>query len=82
MTSCTSAYRAAAMPATAALVEILRSAGIAAVVSGAGPSVLALMVAGSRPSAADVSRIAGEAGPVWRVLPLRVDGDGAQVLPS
>lgn len=75
-------YRAAAMPATAALVESLRGAGIAAVVSGAGPSVLALTLAGSGPSAADVTRIAAEAGPAWRVLPLRVDTDGARVLPS
>lgn len=36
------AYRAAGMPATAALVRTLRAAGVAAVVSGAGPSVLAL----------------------------------------
>ncbi|MTD13637.1 homoserine kinase [Nakamurella sp. YIM 132087] len=35
-------YRAPAMPETAALVAALRDAGIAAVVSGAGPSVLAL----------------------------------------
>ena len=35
-------YRAPSMPATAALVAELRAAGIAAVVSGAGPSVLAL----------------------------------------
>jgi homoserine kinase len=35
-------YRAAGMPGTAALVESLREAGVAAVVSGAGPSVLAL----------------------------------------
>jgi homoserine kinase len=34
-------YRAAAMPATAALIGQLRAAGIPAVVSGAGPSVLA-----------------------------------------
>jgi homoserine kinase len=75
-------YRAAAMPATAALVESLRGAGIAAVVSGAGPSVLALTLAGSGPSAAEVRRIAGNAGPAWRVLSLRVDADGARVLPS
>ncbi len=36
-------YRAAAMPATATLVADLREAGVAAVVSGAGPSVLALV---------------------------------------
>lgn len=35
-------YRAAGMPETAALVAALREAGVAAVVSGAGPSVLAL----------------------------------------
>jgi homoserine kinase len=35
-------YRAPAAPATAALVDALREAGVAAVVSGAGPSVLAL----------------------------------------
>lgn len=36
-------YRAAGMPETAALVEKLRALGIAAVVSGAGPAVLALV---------------------------------------
>lgn len=35
-------YRAAAMPESAALVDEMRQAGIAAVISGAGPSVLAL----------------------------------------
>ncbi len=35
-------YRAAGMPETAALVARLREAGVAAVVSGAGPTVLAL----------------------------------------
>jgi homoserine kinase len=73
-------YRAAAMPATAALIERLRMAGIAAVVSGAGPSVLALTVSGTQPGAAEVAAIASEAGPVWRVLPLAVDADGAVLL--
>ena len=36
-------YRAAAMPETAALVARLRQVGVPAVVSGAGPSVLALL---------------------------------------
>ena len=36
-------YRAASMPASAALMTELREAGIAAVISGAGPSVLALV---------------------------------------
>jgi homoserine kinase len=35
-------FRAPAMPATAALIADLRAAGVPAVVSGAGPSVLAL----------------------------------------
>ena len=39
-------YRAAAMPGTARLIAALRAAGVAAVVSGAGPSVLALTVTG------------------------------------
>ena len=53
-------YRAAAMPATAALITRLREAGIAAVVSGAGPSVLALTVRGAGPAAADVAQVAGQ----------------------
>jgi len=40
------AQRAPAMPATVALVAQLRRAGVAAVISGAGPSVLALTVGG------------------------------------
>lgn len=75
-------YRAAAMPATAALIARLRAAGIAAVVSGAGPSVLALTVSGTGPGGDDVARIAGQAGSVWRVLPLSVDNDGARLLPG
>jgi homoserine kinase len=35
-------YRAAAMPESAEMVRLLRSAGVAAVISGAGPSVLVL----------------------------------------
>jgi len=75
-------YRVAAMPATAELISRLRDAGIAAVVSGAGPAVLALTVAGQRPGAEDVARIASDPGAAWRVLPLRVDTDGARVLPG
>jgi homoserine kinase len=39
-------YRAEAMPRTAALVATLRERGVAAVVSGAGPTVLALTIDG------------------------------------
>jgi homoserine kinase len=73
-------YRAAAMPATAALIGQLRASGIAAVVSGAGPSVLALTVSGTEPGTAEVARIAAEAGPVWRVMPLGIDANGAELL--
>jgi homoserine kinase len=75
-------YRAAAMPATAALIGRLRDAGIAAVVSGAGPAVLGLTVGDQRQSAEDVARIAGESGTAWQVLPLQVDTEGARVLPG
>jgi homoserine kinase len=55
-------YRAPAMPGSAALVRVLRAEGVAAVVSGAGPAVLALVPAG------DAERVrtslAGRAGPV------------------
>jgi homoserine kinase len=73
-------YRADSMPATAALIADFRGAGIAAVVSGAGPSVLALPAddAGVRA----VVRLAGSAdhGADWQVLRLAVDDTGAAVL--
>jgi homoserine kinase len=71
-------YRAAAMPETTALITRLRAVSIAAVVSGAGPSVLALTVRGAGPAAADVAQIAGRDGVPWQVLALAVDADGAR----
>ncbi len=62
--------RAPAMPATAALVRALRAQGRAAVVSGAGPTVLVLDEGAPQPL--DVP-----AG--WQVLPLAVAADGAVV---
>jgi homoserine kinase len=47
-------YRAPAYPATARLVADLRRAGVAATVSGAGPSVLAMTTDGIIPAAVDV----------------------------
>jgi homoserine kinase len=73
-------YRAAAMPGTAALMAVLRAAGIPAVVSGAGPAVLALLLDRLGPGPADVAALAAQAGPDWQVLPLRVDTAGASVL--
>jgi homoserine kinase len=69
--------RAGAMPATIELVDRLRAAGHAAVVSGAGPSVLVLAVSSddSPPEAA----LAPFAPAGWTVRGLAVDADGAQV---
>ncbi len=72
-------YRAAAMPASTALIARLRQAGVAAVLSGAGPAVLALTVAGKHPGADTVIEVAAEAGESWQVLPVGVDPDGALV---
>jgi homoserine kinase len=75
-------YRAAAMPETAELLRRLRRAGIAAVVSGAGPSVLALGLADAEPGLAAVDSIARETGIAWHVTPLKVDRQGATVQPG
>jgi len=69
-------YRATVMPRTADLLRRLRAAGVAAVVSGAGPSVLAFTVAG-RPSPDLVDSIAAETGIGWRISPLAIDRQGA-----
>lgn len=67
-------YRASAMPGTARLVTDLRAQGVAAVVSGAGPSVLALLAEPltDLPPAADG----------WARLDLAVDAQGARTEPS
>lgn len=76
-------YRASAMRPSAALIAALRRAGHAAVVSGAGPTVLVL--ANGVPEAADVlafiSAFTGANTPEvnWRVLKLAVDVEGAKV---
>jgi homoserine kinase len=62
-------YRASAMPGTASLVAALRSVGVAAVVSGAGPSVLALT-----PVPDDF-----HPGMEWQVEAFGVDSAGALV---
>ncbi|MGY1689879.1 homoserine kinase [Geodermatophilus sp. SYSU D01105] len=67
--------RASAMPASLDLVDRLRAAGHAAVVSGAGPTVLVL--AGGPAAGADVSHLTPEG---WTELPVDVDRTGARVL--
>ena len=66
-------YRAPAMPRSAALVDALRRAGVPAVVSGAGPAVLAFATHGI-----DLS---GYAPRGWTTEPVTVDLAGAAVLP-
>ncbi len=72
-------YRASAMPETDALIRMLRADGLAAVVSGAGPSILVL---GSDPSqrlrAAEL--IDRHAESVWDCRMLAVDFRGATVV--
>jgi homoserine kinase len=66
-------YRAGAMPGTAALVAELRAQGVAAVVSGAGPSVLAL-------AAEDRAVPPVPAARGWAALDLEVSARGADVV--
>lgn len=69
--------RGTAMPQTLGLIQRLRSAGLAAVVSGAGPSVLVLTTRIALPRSQDVA--AADAGPGWRVLTPRVQRAGVVV---
>jgi homoserine kinase len=69
-------YRARVMPRTADLLGRLRAAGVAAVVSGAGPSVLAFTVAGG-PGPDLVDSTAAETGIGWGITPLAIDRQGA-----
>lgn len=68
--------RAPLMPQTAAAVSFLRGAGIAAAVSGAGPAVVCLVVAGGEDAVRDASRsLEG-----WEVLEPGWDVEGARVM--
>jgi homoserine kinase len=64
-------YRRPAYPESSALVDALRSRNVAAVISGAGPTVLALTADGVLPDGVDTSG--------FTVLPLVVDPDGVTV---
>jgi homoserine kinase len=72
-------YRAPLMPASADLIARLRRAGIAAVLSGAGPTVLAFVVNGRTPGSPEVDSIAIQTGNEWHVSPLDVDRQGATI---
>lgn len=67
-------YRAAAMPRSADLLARLRARGIPAVISGAGPTVLALTTSRTRPEAL------ASPGRGWTVMPLDVDRRGVTVV--
>jgi homoserine kinase len=76
-------YRAPAMPHSHDLVTRLRAAGVPAVVSGAGPSVLALLT--ENPTEDVLKRldsIAVETGIDWHISPLVVERQGASVRPG
>jgi homoserine kinase len=69
-------YRAPAMPDSADLVARLRADGVPAVISGAGPTVLALVTDDH------VTEVTSAAPAGWAVLPLAVEQAGAQVVPA
>ena len=67
-------HRAPAMPASHALVTRLRADGVAAVISGAGPTVLALV------DASQTEALAARAPAGWSVHTVQVDPHGATLL--
>jgi homoserine kinase len=76
-------YRADAMPDTHALVRAFRAAGIPAVVSGAGPSVLAFLSAAgeaAKPGLDSLGSIVRETGKAWRISSLDVAREGARLV--
>jgi homoserine kinase len=66
-------YRRPAMPDSLALVDALRADGVAAVVSGAGPTVLAFVTEGTA--------LEDRCPEAWTARGLDIDGDGVRVLP-
>ncbi|WP_085369391.1 homoserine kinase [Leifsonia sp. NCR5] len=71
-------YRASAMPETDRLITLLRENGFAAVVSGAGPSILVLCSDPSQRLAA-AELVAAQSETPWQALMLAVDFKGATV---
>lgn len=67
-------YRARAMPDSAALVQRLRDQGAPAIISGAGPTVLAF----AAPGLPSVDALIAECPDGWRPLHLGVGGDGVR----
>jgi homoserine kinase len=69
-------YRAEAMPDSYALVQKLRGAGVAAFISGAGPTVLALHTADQR----EVEELKVAGGKAFEATPLEIASRGAVLL--
>jgi homoserine kinase len=69
-------YRSEAMPASFALLTKLRGAGVAAFISGAGPTVLALHTG----SESDVAELIRAAGNKFEAKSLEISRTGAQLL--
>jgi len=69
-------FRADAMPASFALLNKLREAGVAAFISGAGPTVLVLHTGGS----AEVDELTRAAGDKFVASPLGISRAGASIL--
>ena len=71
-------YRAEAMPEAGEVIALMRANNHAAVVSGAGPSVLVL--ASDPAERMEAAKLAAENFPQWRALVLAVDFKGATVI--
>jgi homoserine kinase len=71
-------YRAEAMPQTSSLIKVLRDQGFAAVVSGAGPSILVLCSDPAQRAKAS-ALVASHVETPWTSLALAVDFAGAQI---
>ena len=69
-------YRSEAMPASFALLNKLRGAGVAAFISGAGPTVLALHTG----TEADVAELIRAAGSKFEAKSLEISRTGAELL--
>ncbi|MEU0266104.1 homoserine kinase [Nocardioides sp. NPDC006303] len=70
-------YRRPAMPESLALVDELRADGVAAIVSGAGPTVLAFS---SGVESAETSKLTARCPEGWACHALSVDMDGVRIL--
>jgi homoserine kinase len=73
-------YRVSAMPASAELIARLRAAGVAAVVSGAGPTVLAFLVAGDPSGNTADAALVELVDEAWLTRRPPVDTRGVQVI--